>query len=890
MNKKNKKGVLLMSVLVAAVLISIFLLTAVADLNNSFFLSKKFTSENKAYWAAETGIQYCEYKLKSDLGWPFFNATTTNNNETGTEKFGKFTVTTSKHDGGKGYYINGKSETDAEEFCIYFSKREDTILGSNDISIVPSSFPSEPKNLSYCSYSSMKKSDIDQIYLENIENKKIADTEKTFIVSNKPITYKTLITSPGIYIVSDGRSGPYRSVIETMLIANNGNGFNSGIYAGGNINLTLLGNESLFKCSNDSNGKSEIYCKGNINIDRKESDVSYSDASSSSNPLEKLIKKYTSSCPISLGDNGQIYFGQEIKIVDEIDENKTLSTKNMSTNDFKRTYGLNLEKYPSSKDDEFPKITWKDVENIRTKQEKKKDKDGSQMVEEIKSGSYVAILEETETDKHYTLCRLNKNYMKRDGQFSKKEFKEDLQKAKDNQAQQEKKITEENTVPIKNKKGKVVKTVLSEKGKQLLAHKQSDRGLIEEFIKNINGLSSDSEAKKDILASNKQDEQSNIFKIKTEDINDKLTPVITLKKSVKTKPNSDNEEYFNLFTLTKNNDDNEFNIDETTSTDLTFYDKNDGLSEKQLLLLSRKENANEYDDTTMLYTKGYVSINGKLSGTGQILSCGSIYFKAGSQLNTEKKYTHETHDSDGSSKTETITIPNSKLALYSKGTIQMGNPEGKGDLTELYRKIREVLGNKSASSYWSLTNDALNTEVEITDADKERVSKDFDDKKMLLKDCMTKYYGYTLTETRELLRNVVYKNARMTTYTDKFGIVYTSYSMPEEAKNIIIESQSPSSFNGIIYAYGGFKCDAEHNDVTINGVLVTYGSDPNFKPGSGENLDPAELLGIRTKGGIEIEHCNNFKVIYKSTDLNKFMKMCGQVMPVGLTRIYYNKL
>ena len=103
--KNNKKGMFLIYVLFTAVLITIFLLTAVGNLQNTYFQTKKFLGENKAYWVAEAGIQYCEYKLKTDLGWPFVNTRTTDNNQTGTETFGKFTVTSSLINGNKGFLI-----------------------------------------------------------------------------------------------------------------------------------------------------------------------------------------------------------------------------------------------------------------------------------------------------------------------------------------------------------------------------------------------------------------------------------------------------------------------------------------------------------------------------------------------------------------------------------------------------------------------------------------------------------------------------------------------------------------------------------------------------------------------------------------------------------------
>ncbi len=225
---KNKKGILLIYVLFISVLISIFLLTAVGNMNNSFLLTNKFNGETKAYWAAETGFQYCEYKLKDNLGWPFL----TNKGNT-TENFGKFTIKTSKEDNGNGYYVHGKSN-DEEEFCIYFSKNKHN--ESSAISIVPDTFPSEPKGLSYCSYTSIKESDITNLSNGTTNNTDVSSEE--IIVSKSPTKYKALINPLGIYIVSDGRYGAYRSVVEKMLIADNSSGLNAGIYAGtGNRHL-----------------------------------------------------------------------------------------------------------------------------------------------------------------------------------------------------------------------------------------------------------------------------------------------------------------------------------------------------------------------------------------------------------------------------------------------------------------------------------------------------------------------------------------------------------------------------------------------------------------------------------------------------------------------------
>ena len=132
----KKKGIFLIYVLVTAVLISIFLIGAVENMHNSFFLTNKFTGENKAYWAAESGLQYCEYKLKSNLSWPF-DIKDTKTEET----FGKFKVTSTIENSGNGYFIHGESEEDEEEFCIYFSKNPSKNTNDLTADLVPVAFP-----------------------------------------------------------------------------------------------------------------------------------------------------------------------------------------------------------------------------------------------------------------------------------------------------------------------------------------------------------------------------------------------------------------------------------------------------------------------------------------------------------------------------------------------------------------------------------------------------------------------------------------------------------------------------------------------------------------------------------------------------------------------------
>ena len=853
---KNKKGILLIYVLFISVLISIFLLTAVGNMNNSFLLTNKFNGEAKAYWAAETGFQYCEYKLKDNLGWPFL----TNKGNT-TENFGKFTIKTSKEDNGNGYYVHGKSN-DEEEFCIYFSKNKHN--ESSAISIVPDTLPSEPKGLSYCSYTSIKESDITNLSNGTTNNTDVSSEE--IIVSKSPTKYKALINPLGIYIVSDGRYGAYRSVVEKMLIADNSSGLNAGIYAGGDINILLSGDSSTFQVSNMANSKPEIYCKGALKITRE----------------KKANSELKYSFPISI-ENGQIYYGTLFKIIDKVDNGTKVSNSKKTNNELKRTYGLNLEKYSSSKDDLFPKIQWNDVENIKTTQDKKK------MTEEIDSGSYVAIFEE-ESNK-YILCRLNKNYMEKDGKISNK-FQKDLEDVQDEiNAEKDAFIKKHGIKKIDKNGNEYYELVKGSKEEAIYNKKCKDKYLIKKLIKKVNGLSSEEEINEaNNIWDSKNKHYSNIFSIETIPINYKINydeddedkedehstkikakfcPKITLKKSVIAKPtkNQDNldEEYFNLFTVTKNNTSEKFDIDQAVTTELFFQEQINEIptTEGEKVIIDK--------NMTMLYTNGYVSINGKLSGNGQILSGGSIYFKVGTQLNTGLK----------------IEESNNKFALYSKGTIQMGVPKGKGNLTELYEKIRIVLANQSALYTNTIVNRALNQEIELTKKEKARMSETTGNK-MSLKECMTKCYGYTSKEAKNFLENIVQKNSYITYNYNNYYYNYR-YNMPEKAEDIKIESQYPSTFNGVIYSWGGFKSDAEYNDVLINGVLVTFGADPNYQPGSGEGLNEEELLHLNN-GDIKIDNCENFKVIYTSSDINAFMKLCKQEKPIYLTKIYQNIL
>lgn len=907
MNKK--KGVFLIYVLFAAILLSVFLLTAVGEMHNNFFLTKRFNGENRAYWAAEAGIQYCEYKLKTNLGWPFLN-----NNDKASETFGNFTITSTKN-GEDGYYIHGISndeDEDEEEFHIYFSKKNAKTLFQNlsmlqntNINIVPKNFPNS--ELQYCSYNSFTSGDINNIYeTQNIYQENASEYSNTVITVGN--NHTATISSPGIYIISDGRSKIYQSVIEKMLVVDNNNSISGGLYAGGNIDIELKGKSSRFKIAQTSNLKPEIYCKNTMNVKKK-------------NDITRPNEDY---CPsIYTKINGTVYFGDEFNVIDELESTNNFSSKNYSSSAFKKQYGINLKEY-TAKNNSFPKLEWNKIQNIEAQMEQKTDATGKPLVKEIASGSYVAIYEK-ENDA-YTLCRLNRNYINRDGTFIKSKFlanktrlEEDLEVAKGNidksiqSMYNDDSLYDTITTTTTDSQGNTTTTtekVFSEKGKALVNDKDTtDRGLIQEFVKLINGLSPD--YKNDNLATKKYilcspHEKSDIFSIdsivlkedqkkidpKSQETN--KTPIITLKESVKTAKSSipNEEEYFNLFTLSKklNPSTNvwEFAVDETKSTDLVFAKKNKGTSERVLQYFESLKNGQldtneeqsllENENVGTLYTNGYVAINGKLSGTGQILSGGSVYFRAGSQLNANPYGNPLMHPAE-----------NSKLAIYSRGTIKMGVPQSIENLEPLYKKINDVLKNASSYSYYSLTYSALNSNVKITKEDKERVAAyitDDDNKNIPLSRCMEKYYGFTYNEAYDYIDDIIRTNVKYDSDTYK-------YIMPSDIQ--IPSYQSPSGFSGIIYACGGFKTDANLGNLTINGVLITYGGNPspNSIPGDGSGffgLNNKELLGINSYGGIEIKNCRNFSIIYNSTDLNNFVRLCNEQDPINLSCIYYNKL
>ena len=545
----KKKGVFLIYVLFTAVLITVFLLTAVKDMQDSFFLTKRFSGDNKAYWASLAGIEYCEYKIKEDVSWPFLNTESSSE----PELFGSFKVELKKH-GDDGYYIHGVSEKEKEEFHIYFSNKNSNEIsdeakklnGSDkEISIVPDTFPSDDvKDLSYCSYNSMTQAKTLIFDDSKSQEEGSEDYASINLIVSKNNNHKAKITFPGIYIVSDGRSGGYKSVIEKMFIVDNNNICPAGIYAGGEIDIQLLGNNSTFKISQTSNLKPEIYCKKDMKIEKR--GVNSADT-----------EKYT--IPMSARAKGTIYFGAKnnFTLTDDLEKNNDFSTNGNFEKyvNFKKQFGINLDTYTDSKDNLFPKLSWNNIESIAN----------NIQFQSIPSGSYVAIYEnlsdlngKLKTDfkkryppnyQGYILIRLPNAYLDESGEFKEKEFKSDLEAAKLNQTALSEatgtghsKIAEANThiethteTHTDEEGNSYTEThevkVYDPEGDDIEAIKKSDRGLIIELLKKIHGkpdgsLKDDYENCNDyIISSNKPEiencggEAKDVFSIKTVKLN-----------------------------------------------------------------------------------------------------------------------------------------------------------------------------------------------------------------------------------------------------------------------------------------------------------------------------------------------------------------------------------
>lgn len=985
----KRKGMFLIYVLFTAVLISVFLITAVQDMQNNIFITQKFACENKAYWAAEAGLQYCEYKLKSDLGWPFVNAKVTDNNKIGTEQFGKFNVTSSLENGDKSYYIHGVSTEDDEEFCIYFTQKS-----KNSTNLVPSTFPSKPQNLSYCSYNSIADENLDSL-MKNNDNITYKDIQ--FTVSNSP-QYKAVIITPGVYIISDGRYRGYRAVIEKMFVADYGNTYGGGIYAGGDIDITLVNQNNSIKVNQISNSRPKVYCKKDIKIERNSEWINAPFSTETS-------KKFNYLFPFSIND-GTIYMNNlpyyfEVKQyvhngknhgTDKISNNGNLHKENDT---FKQQYGINIEEYTKEDDSLFPKVSWEDIEKIKKQEEKLIDDNKKSLVETVDGGSYIAIF--NDQDEKYELAWIPENFLLKNGDPDKEAIE-----------RMQKKITEAEENAIKDivndsnnydRNGRFLAQGKLNAATQKLADLVNDsHELIERFVTFSGGeiLSysvSDDGSNSSHLKNNITTNKRNIFSIETVDIStikqiteeeipkkdnnrrgekkdDKITkytieynvtktPIIKINKSISITDNRD----FNLLTLklqrTSNNSSNnskitnlninngsdplsgntkifDFEVAKDVSTDLVLDKKITGFNESYVLAKGieneTKNNLIAGKDKVNIYSNSSIVINGKLSGKGQIFSKKNLFFRAGTALNTNdyNDITREYNSFTGTYKITDIKEKQnvgeiSKIAIYSKGTTVMKAPQGESeeDLDELHNKIRHLLVGESSTgeekldkvtgnSIKEIANKILFKNVQLKAQDLTRVASsvnqagskpvtsavivnDLSEKITLLK-LMRKYYGFEEREARNYIEEIVKRNYIYDEEKD-------SFKMPDNYNDIeIISTRSSSSFSGLIYACGGFSCDAENNNIVINGTIVSYGADPaSSSPGSKSGLDD-ELLLIkdnndknvvdftRRPGTIKITNCKDFSIVYDSTDLATFVYKYSSDKPIHLSNIYCNKL
>ena len=994
----KKKGIFLIYVLVTAVLISIFLIGAVENMHNSFFLTNKFTGENKAYWAAESGLQYCEYKLKSNLSWPFDikDAKTE-------EAFGKFKVISTIENNGNGYCIHGESEDDEEEFCIYFSKNPSKNTNDLTADLVPVAFPSEPKNLAYCSYNSIDEDNLKSIYQKR---SKIEYSQVSFKVSKAP-DYTAIITTPGVYVISDGRSRGYRTVLEKMLVPDNSNTIGGGIYCGGNI---LIGkNDGLkniqgitarnyrFKVSQTSNSRANIYCKKNVIINREQ----YINHMGPTPKLGSYI------FPFFIGD-GTLYLKNSpslFQIIDKTGNQYGASSKIISNNgnqnngneQIKKEHGLNIEEYKQEFDKEFPKITWNDINQMKN----------HDSPTEVSGGTYCAIKSDDDNNT-YILCYLPTNFLdenynlnedalnlamqngsdvptnttralntcadnierlfRNKSKYKKQTFIRDLNEEKEEAKQalqeyQDRYATSGSRIKefVESLGGQVLcgDYKIQEKGKESRTNKSDSNFSIKTVNINTIRSISEKESTEGINQNNRPPNQEKETEIDKITYNTVKTPIITINKSITV---NDSNKGFTLLTLNLQSSPLNMNIEaiidamvegenyesmipkpeftysiaNDISTDVIFGQKNTGLNEAYILkkinsniniggvgvasnfLYSPKEDKNAVQTNSLiacqsvnLYSNGPVILYGKLSGTGQILSNKSVYFRSGTQLNTGNymKITKENTYVENSNVGET-----SKIGVYSGKCIKMGAPEGDSEenTLELHNKIKYLLENESDKSITEMANKILylkneDKPIKVTANDLGRFATDSsydpnDDKIKLdeltasiaadwkdpitLSKLMRKYYGFEDREAEDYIKEVIKRNC---IYDENKKI----YKMPENKDKIEIMTRSSSSFSGVLYACGGFKCDAEGTNIVINGAIVTYGADPaGYQPGSGGglgNISHPDMLNIDDFGNIEIYNCKDFSIVYDSSDLAAFVNTISD-KPTNLSGIYSNKL
>lgn len=353
----KKKGTLLIYILFVVLFVTVFLTAATFTMINTSFLTKKMVSENQAYWAATSGLEYVSNRLKSNINWP--NGESLSGGEV---SFGNYKITEKKE--GDCYIIKGVcGEPNSEnyaEFRVAFSN----YAGS---SIVPNS---KPYGVEYYSYNNAS---IEKVLRDVI----VSDTGKT---EERSVT----ISPRGIYVVVDAQANASRCVIEQLLQVAANDGFDAAMYAGGNIDIGLYGEEAGFSVSQKGGDRPSICTNGSFSLKR---DQAYTGGGTGCNLNDGTIY-YKTNCEI---------FGQDVK------EEAGLRRKS----------GILLNQM--KEDLNFPRVSWgKIMESVSVPPASSKD-DGFFEVSVgntgaasavMKAGTYV-LIKDSAAPKGYSLFRFN---------------------------------------------------------------------------------------------------------------------------------------------------------------------------------------------------------------------------------------------------------------------------------------------------------------------------------------------------------------------------------------------------------------------------------------------------------------------------------------------------
>ena len=352
---RKKRGTLLVYILFVMLFVTVLLTAATFTMTNTAFLTKKMESQNLAYWAAISGLEYVNYNLKINENWP-------NGTSTSTVKFGSYKIT--ETDNGSCITIKGVcGEPDTEtysEFCIVFSK------AASPLSIVPS--PKLP-GVEYYSYNNSSED-------ETLKNVTVSNT-------GKKNEHTTTIANRGIYVTIDAKARMYRCVLEKLFQVAGNNGFDSAMYAGGDINIELMGEKSKFNIAQKTGERPSICTNGKFTLIR---DKAYEGESSGCHLNDGTIN-YRTDCTI---------FDQEI----------------MEEAGLRRRNGLLLNKMTDEPN--IPRISWDSVTKGIARPEAD-SRDGFFKVVEgnngvaaaaMKAGTYVLIKDSSEI-KGYSMFRFD---------------------------------------------------------------------------------------------------------------------------------------------------------------------------------------------------------------------------------------------------------------------------------------------------------------------------------------------------------------------------------------------------------------------------------------------------------------------------------------------------